>query len=120
MAQPRKSILIIEDEPLIAMEVEEILRDAGFATLGPAASLQEAMDAVQKLRFDVALVDGNLMGETVGALIDALESRKIPYIVVTGFARDHFPNLPPRASLVAKPLSPRILLEAVNRELTRP
>jgi DNA-binding response OmpR family regulator len=62
---PTRQILVVEDEFLIAMEVEQTLRRAGYQVVGPAPSLGTALELLRQVRPDAAVLDVNLAGERV-------------------------------------------------------
>jgi DNA-binding NtrC family response regulator len=57
-----KRILVIEDEALLSMDIEASLIEAGYAVVGPAATVERARQLVAEERLDGALVDANLSG----------------------------------------------------------
>ena len=82
-----KRILIVEDEPLIAMDIEGTLGTHGYAVVGPVGTLAGALEHVEQGGFDAALIDANLDGEPVGELAAALTAKDIPFAFVTGYTR---------------------------------
>lgn len=109
-----RRILVIEDEFLIALDITGALEDAGFTVVGPAGTISEALTAVEKGDFDVALLDANLSGHPVGDVADALKAKAAPFAFVTGYGRDHLPAAHRQAPLVKKPFSSRDLLQVVD------
>jgi DNA-binding NtrC family response regulator len=79
-----KSILVVEDESLIAMNVEYSLNDAGAATVIIASSVAQAQAALTKGTYDAAIVDFRLPDSDASVLIDELSGREIPVVVTTG------------------------------------
>ncbi len=77
-------ILIVEDSVLLALELEAALTEAGAKVVGSATSVEEAMKHLT-LAFDVALLDADLNGQTVGPVAHALVARRIPFIIATGY-----------------------------------
>ena len=61
-AAAAKRILIVEDEPLVAMDVQAMLQDAGMEIVGPAATSEAALGLVGSDQIDAALLDANLGG----------------------------------------------------------
>lgn len=108
-------ILVAEDEPLVAMLLEDVLLDAGATIMGPAATVPEALALAASERPDVAVLDLNLSGETCLAVADALAAAGIPFLVATGFGGDV--PLPRHAGVqvLQKPYEPATLIEALNR-----
>jgi CheY-like chemotaxis protein len=78
-------ILVVDDEPLIAMMAEDWLLELGHQIVGPANDLQSGLD-LAKTEIDGALVDVSLGRESGFEIADALSSRKIPFVFATGHA----------------------------------
>lgn len=112
-----KSVLIVEDEPLVALELSTILSDAGLAVAGLAATAEEALAAIAETAADVVLLDGNLQGALVDDVAAALVARDIPFLFVSGYGRDHLPIGLDAVMVIDKPFDPRTLLAALHRLL---
>lgn len=74
-------VLVVEDEPLIAMEVASILESAGFQVLGPAASVAQARSFLTEA--DVGVLDINLGRETSEAIALELRQQGKPFVMLT-------------------------------------
>jgi CheY-like chemotaxis protein len=107
-------VLIVEDESLLAMMVEDVLTDAGWTIVASVASVPEALDAVRRGGFDVALLDVNLAGQEVFPVADAVLARGLPLVFATGYGlngiREDLRHLP----VIAKPFSPGQLLHSLR------
>src|SRR5690606_20824281 len=79
-----RNILVVEDEPLIAMLTGRVVKELGGALLGPFASPREAR-AVLATPIDAALLDVDVGGEFVYALAEELTARGVPMVFVTGY-----------------------------------
>jgi len=80
-----RTILVVEDNPLIAFELVAILEDAGAVVVGPVASVQGAYDQMADHRIDSALLDVTLRNnENSFPLADALAAQRIPFVFVSG------------------------------------
>lgn len=81
-------ILIVEDEHLIALDLQEVLESAGHTVVGHAVSMEDALKLAAKAKPDVALVDVGLKGEGNGLdTATALGARyRIPTLFLTGNA----------------------------------
>ena len=77
------SVLILEDEPLVAMFVESCLQDAGATIVKIAASISAARSVLNE-SFDAAVIDLHLADGDASALIGVLSGRGIPVVVTTG------------------------------------
>ncbi|WP_448503205.1 response regulator [Sphingomonas sp.] len=80
-----RRILIVEDEPLIAMMLEDFLDILGKEVAGTAETVQSALDCVAKGGIDAAILDVNLRGgEKSWPVADALADKGIPFVLATG------------------------------------
>ncbi len=79
-----RCILIVEDEPLIAMMLEDFILSLGYEVAGPCESVSEALAAVASKDFDLAILDVNLKGESVWPVASALRERGIPFVLASG------------------------------------
>jgi CheY-like chemotaxis protein len=85
-----RRILLVEDEYLIAMEMERWLQDAGAEVVGPVPSVEQALDAIEEVNgaLDAAVLDINLShGELVYPVADRLKELGVPYLFATGDVR---------------------------------
>ena len=80
-------VLVVEDEPLEALDYCDRLTEAGAEIVGPFRSVSEALDVVGKQAVDVALLDYALADQNSEELQAALETRDIPFVVLTGYPR---------------------------------
>ena len=78
------TILIVEDEPLIAMMLEDFLLSQGHEVRGPCESVAEGLAAVAADDFDLAILDVNLKGESVWPVATALRAKDIPFVLASG------------------------------------
>lgn len=113
-------ILLLEDEYLIAMDVEMICRDNGAADVIVKRSMSELDDGFPLDGFDVAIVDLMLSGVTTVPFAKRLAERGKPFIFASGYvdpsvAQRDFPDI----SVVGKPYSGDDLLEALLRATGR-
>jgi PAS domain S-box-containing protein len=82
---PRCRVLVVEDEALIATEMERALDEAGAAVVGPVGSLEEGLLAALHETFDVAVLDLNLNGKSASPLVKLLQVERKPFVLVTGY-----------------------------------
>jgi CheY-like chemotaxis protein len=91
-------VLVVEDEPLIAMLVEDWLAELECQTVGPAATAEDALTLIGGTKIDGAILDVSLDGRDSFAVAAALRERAIPFAFATGHANDrieeHFKNVP--------------------------
>ena len=110
-----KRILVVEDEPLLAMDIAGQLEDAGAEVIGPAADVVEALGLIERYRFDAALLDANLDGTPVDAIAASLAARQVPFVFVTGYGRESLPDAFGDVDLLPKPFNIGQLLAAAGK-----
>ena len=79
-----RSILIVEDEPLIAMMLEDFILSLGHEVSGNCDSVGSALAEIEGGSCDLAILDVNLKGESVWPVAKALRARNIPFVLATG------------------------------------
>jgi PAS domain S-box-containing protein len=109
-----KRVLILEDEPLVAFDLSATLQDAGIEAVGPAGTTEEALRLIETVSLDAALVDANLQGRPVDEVAAALMRRNVPFAFVTGYSRSSLPEAHRGAAMIAKPYTPKALLDATE------
>ena len=110
-------ILIVEDEPVVAFEIEQILRSAGFEVAASVPSIKKALAALDTCDCDFALLDANLRGESVAPVAAALQSRGKPFLFVSGYGRAYLPSCFDDAPLLAKPFNAAELIRSIKHML---
>jgi CheY-like chemotaxis protein len=115
VAHERLRILAVEDEAMIALELEDMLEDLGHEVIGPAASVEEALDLLQQASPDAAVVDANLSGESARPIVDALSRAGIPMVLASGYEARELLKLEISGVLVRKPYSGGDLASALAK-----
>lgn len=110
-----KRYLIVEDEPLVAMEIAMILREAGAEIVGPAGNAASALELIGVEQIDAVLLDANLSGRPVDDIAAALTGYGLPFAFVSGYGKESLPASFAEARLLAKPFdAPRLLEVALG------
>jgi CheY-like chemotaxis protein len=78
-------VLVVEDEAAISLLLEDMLLDFGCEVVGPSARLAAALEAVEKEKVDIAILDVNVAGESIYPVAEALQARSIPFVFSTGY-----------------------------------
>jgi DNA-binding response OmpR family regulator len=81
-----RRILVVEDQSLIAMEVQDCLTRAGAEVVGPVGRLERGIAEAETQSLDAALLDVDLNGLRCWPIAEALAARAIPFALTTGFA----------------------------------
>jgi CheY-like chemotaxis protein len=110
-----RRVLVVEDEPLIGLDIMAALEDAGAVAEGPVSTIAEALDIIERSSFDAALVDANLHGKPVDAIAAALVERNVPFAFATGYGRDGLPAAYRDVPILSKPCSPEQVVEMTAR-----
>jgi CheY-like chemotaxis protein len=114
------TILVVEDEPVLAVAIEIGLREAGYAVLGPIAHLDSALAALTGPPIDAALLDVHLTrGDAVYPVADRLVELRIPFGFMTAYPTDQLVAPYSAHPIVRKPCREADLLKVVEN-LLRP
>ena len=111
--------LVVEDEPLVALDLAGGLREAGAEVVASTGSSKQALDIIKSHELDAALLDGNLNGRPVDEIAAALTRHNIPFMFVTGYGRDSLPQAFRAAPVLAKPFHQQQMLDAAAHLLER-
>jgi DNA-binding response OmpR family regulator len=104
-------ILVIEDEPLVALDVQQAFEDAG-ATVVVARTLAASLVAVEDNSISAAIVDHALGDGDSSEICQRLKERSVPFVIYSGFA--HLDGACADAKHVNKPASPSVLVATVT------
>jgi CheY-like chemotaxis protein len=85
-------VMVLEDEPIVAMMLEDMLVELGCDVIGPAYSLNEGLSLAARGGFDAAVLDINLNGQRSDAVALALDARGTPYTFATGYGAAGLPE----------------------------
>ena len=97
------TVLVVEDEPIVAMHTEDLLTDLGFKTVVVAGGVNRAFKALAATPVDVAVLDVNLNGEKSFPIAEHLAQRSIPFLFATGYSDQETPF--PDAVMINKPFT---------------
>jgi DNA-binding response OmpR family regulator len=111
-------VLVVEDDTLLAFEMQDILSDAGYDVVGPAATVAKALALIDSQPPHAAFVDCNLNGELATAVALALAAKNIPFAVVTGSDHESLPVAFSNALFAGKPFNAARLLEIAQSLLS--
>ena len=113
-------VLIVEDELLIAMNLEQILGDAGVTEMMTASSSKDALDVLKTFRPDVAILDVNLGSGTSVAVAEELTTRGIPFMLTTGYGEgSSLSETFAEAAIINKPYEASTVIAAVSQLMRR-
>lgn len=113
----RKTVLVVEDEFHIAMDLQAMLEDQGWRVLGPVGSVQDALLLLENELPSVALLDVNLGTEPVTPVAEALRAQGIPFAVASAYSRpeDHGGEILAGVPNAGKPTNERRVMAALKQ-----
>jgi CheY-like chemotaxis protein len=93
-----RRILVVEDSPLIAAVLEDMLKDMGCSVVGPTGNMAFAVDLAKVEALDAAIIDLNIRGGKVYPVAEVLRDRDVPFLLASGYAdwtlREDFKDRP--------------------------
>jgi PAS domain S-box-containing protein len=110
-----RRILVVEDEPLIAMDFSQTLSEADYVVIGPANSVAQALSLLAQFGCDAAVLDVNLGGETSEPIARELIKLGTPFVTTSGYSREQQPQIMQNAPLLGKPVNSAVLIAEVQR-----
>ncbi len=102
-----RRIFLVEDEPLVAMMMTEMIRDLGAEVVGPFSTLSEALDG--SFDVDAAVLDVNVAGSLVYPLAERLAARHTPLVFLTGYDAKSVDTRFAKSAVLTKPIDEREL-----------
>ncbi len=113
---PIQGVLIVEDEALIAMDIEMMIEDLGHRVSATANSVASALEAIDNHTPSLAVVDLNLGGESSEPVITALGAKGVPIIVASGYSDFVTPEgIEAPVTKLMKPVSRELLEQAIDK-----
>lgn len=107
-------VMVVEDDPLIALDLEDTLTEAGYDVTGTAASVDAGLAMIEREPPQAATLDYQLGRETSERIAAELDARRIPYCFVSGRGDLIESGEHP---VIAKPAAPSTVLRALGRLL---
>jgi DNA-binding response OmpR family regulator len=113
----QRRILVVEDEPLIAMMLEDFLESLGHHVSATCDSVADALTRTDEGGFDLAILDVNLKGENVWPVAERLREKNIPFVLATGGHVDPPPPQFAGAPVIEKPYTVDRVTPAIDAAL---
>jgi CheY-like chemotaxis protein len=111
------SVLLVEDEFMVALDAEQMVKELGAAAVEVVSTFEAAERRARDGQFDLVLLDVNLNGRLSYPLAEAIGRRGIPVILTTGYELRDQPDVPRGAVCLAKPYTVQRLKEALSQAL---
>ena len=112
------TVLVLEDNMVIALDASDILTEAGAADIKLASGVKNALDLVAEYDFSFALLDVNLGDETSLPVAEALHEKGIPFVLATGYGQaESIVAQYPKCPIVMKPFTSDSLRDQASRAI---
>jgi CheY-like chemotaxis protein len=113
-----RKILIVEDEPFIALTLEDMLTDLGCMIAGSVSQVADALALIREGGIDAAVLDVNLGAQKIDPVANELAGMGCPFIFTTGYGREGVPPSHNQRGIVAKPFTSDDLALALSQEIS--
>ena len=110
-------VLIVEDEPLVAELLEQMLIEAGYEIAACVGALEKALAFLDRGSCDFAVLDINLRGKTTEPVAAILRTRGVPFLFVSGYGNAQASGRYLDAPLLSKPFRDEQLIRAIKSVL---
>ncbi|MDP3908591.1 response regulator [Novosphingobium sp.] len=116
---PKLRVLVVEDEPLVGMEIEYTIEELGHEVVGPVAQLVDAVAAAADATLGCAILDINIRGGHSYPVADLLLARGVPVLLLSGYGRQSLPDRLQAAAYLTKPFTSGQLQQEVRNLCAR-
>jgi CheY-like chemotaxis protein len=106
--------LVVEDETMIFLLIEDMLKEMGCAAVSHATDVREALVFIDSRRPDFAVLDVNLAGEQVYPVAERLDAVGVPFAFATGYGRPGMPDRWAARPVIQKPFKQETLAAALS------
>jgi CheY-like chemotaxis protein len=106
-------ILIVEDEPVVALELASILEEERAKVVGVADSVASALNFLQRDNINCAILDIDIRGESSWPIADVLSNRHIPFAFISGLSEILLPTRHIGRPIIRKPFATAEVIEVV-------
>lgn len=119
VALPGKRVLVVEDNPALAYDIDDALRECGAEVVGPALDLSTGLRLAYQRDLDGAVLDIDICGEYVWPLARVLKDNEVPLVFVSAECVDDLPEDFRDFACLAKPAASATVLAKVSDALAR-
>jgi DNA-binding NtrC family response regulator len=117
MSPHDSTILVVEDEALIALSIEAQLQDMGFDTM-VATTIEQAFDLLSRPKICLAVLDYNVHGQNTTGIAEALRLRSVPFVVCSGSQFQDMATTFQGVPVISKPYADDALESAVRKAMS--
>ena len=117
---PYGKVLVVVDDAIMALDLQRLLREAGYRVVGPATTVTEIQRMIRRGDIDCAIVDLDVDRRAPLPIADLLAFADVPFVYLTTGALGPVPSRHRRRPIVEKPFTREILLAAIDRAMAKP
>ncbi len=99
---------------MIRMLLQDMLTHLGYTLAGEAGRIDEALELATEGQFDVAIIDGNLNGQSISPVVEILIERGLPFVFATGYGQRGVPEPYRQTPTLQKPFEVEALALAIE------
>jgi CheY-like chemotaxis protein len=110
-------VLVVEDEPLVAMLLVDMLEAIGCEIAAVASRFEDALEKARCLPLDLAILDVHLEGVKTFQIAELLSKRAIGFVFATGYSEAHPPADLANAAVLRKPFAEHDVVRAMRQAL---
>jgi DNA-binding NtrC family response regulator len=111
--------LVVEDELMIRMLLDGMLKELGYEVAGEAGRIDEAVALAKEAKFDVAILDVNLNGQPITPIVEILIQRGLPFVFATGYGQRGVPEAYRQNVTLQKPFQVEALAQAIEAVVSK-
>jgi CheY-like chemotaxis protein len=115
---PRVSIFLVEDEALIRLMLADMIEELGHRVVAEAGNIQDGQALAQTAIFDLAILDINIAGYSIGPVAEIIDGRGLPFLFVSGYGPAGRPEAFRARPALYKPVLISKLGETINSILS--
>ena len=112
-AARRPRVLVMEDEWIIAEQLESTLTEGGFEVVGPVGRIDAAISLLEDGSIEAAVLDINLHDQPTFGFATRLAASDIPFVFVSGYSKVNLPAALRTRPLLQKPVDPVVLRDCL-------
>jgi DNA-binding NtrC family response regulator len=117
----KQTILIVEDECFVALDLASAVEDWDGRVIGPAATVAHALELMESAPIAAAILDAQLADRDVTPVAMALAERGVPFVIHTGTGLPaEIEKVMPDVPVVMKPVRPPVVLACLLNEIRQP
>ena len=117
---PHGKVLVVVDDAITALDLQRLLREAGYRVVGPATTVAEIQRMIRRGDIDCAILDLDVDRRAPLPIADLLAFADVPFVYLTTGVLGPVPSRHKRRPVVEKPFTRESLLAAVEKAMAKP